>query len=188
MALVRIILPVFFCMQFCKSLQAQQRTDTSGNKTTAGLLIKDTDGDGVNDEEDKCPNERGPVSSFGCPNIISDPETTDTLIRKCTYFKTGYAELLPISVKVVEMVINVLNENPHYKVALLNYANNNMHRLLNVELFNRRMQVIRSLLLAGGIDKSRIELNEPVSLKTNDTKIGNRTSCQVEIQLYYKRH
>jgi hypothetical protein len=36
-----------------------------------GCPIPDTDGDGVNDEEDKCITEKGPASNFGCP-VISE--------------------------------------------------------------------------------------------------------------------
>ena len=32
-------------------------------------IVKDRDNDGINDEQDKCPNEAGPVSNFGCPEI-----------------------------------------------------------------------------------------------------------------------
>ena len=35
-----------------------------------GRPIPDTDGDGVNDEEDKCPNNPGPRSNHGCPVIM----------------------------------------------------------------------------------------------------------------------
>jgi hypothetical protein len=36
-----------------------------------GCPIPDTDGDGVNDEEDKCPS-RGPASNQGCPVIAKE--------------------------------------------------------------------------------------------------------------------
>lgn len=34
--------------------------------------LQDTDGDGVNDDVDKCINDRGPASNFGCPVISED--------------------------------------------------------------------------------------------------------------------
>ena len=53
----------------------------------------DTDGDGVNDEEDKCINERGPTSNFGCPVISEQIISRVNVAAKNIYFSSGSANL-----------------------------------------------------------------------------------------------
>ncbi|HAN66046.1 MAG TPA: cell envelope biogenesis protein OmpA, partial [Chitinophagaceae bacterium] len=39
-----------------------------------GCPIPDTDGDGINDEQDKCPNEKGFARYQGCPIPDTDAD------------------------------------------------------------------------------------------------------------------
>ena len=71
---------------------------------------------GVNDEDDKCINEPGPISNFGCPLI---PESTgmreDLGLRARIFFATGTSKLAKTSVVLVDSVIQMLNHNPFHK-------------------------------------------------------------------------
>jgi hypothetical protein len=44
----------------------------------------DTDGDGVNDNEDKCPTVKGAIRSDGCPEAIAEEVLTTTTVIKET--------------------------------------------------------------------------------------------------------
>ena len=46
--------------------------DVPGPKENFGCPWPDTDGDGVLDKDDKCPNEPGPKENFGCPDKDTD--------------------------------------------------------------------------------------------------------------------
>ena len=48
-----------------------------------GCPIPDTDKDGINDEEDKCPNEAGPASNNGCPASDRDKDGINDDEDKC---------------------------------------------------------------------------------------------------------
>ena len=48
----------------------EQHQDSADNQSA--IAIPDTDGDGVNDETDKCPNVAGTASNNGCP--VQQPE------------------------------------------------------------------------------------------------------------------
>src|SRR6187402_983029 len=48
-----------------------------------GCPIPDTDKDGLNDEEDKCPNEAGPASNNGCPVSDRDKDGINDDEDKC---------------------------------------------------------------------------------------------------------
>lgn len=59
----------------------------------AGSPTQDTDGDGVNDAEDKCINERGPASNFGCPVISEESIKRVNLAAKNFFFDSNSASL-----------------------------------------------------------------------------------------------
>ncbi len=46
-------------------------------------LVKDTDGDGIPDTEDKCPNEAGPPENGGCPDKDTDKDGVVDRKDKC---------------------------------------------------------------------------------------------------------
>jgi tetratricopeptide (TPR) repeat protein len=60
---------------------------------SSGAPVPDTDADGVNDEEDKCINERGPTSNFGCPVISEEVIKRVNLAAKNVYFEKNSAKL-----------------------------------------------------------------------------------------------
>lgn len=66
-----IHLLAFLLISLHSKLYAQVKPGTTQNKIPDSLSVplKDTDGDGVNDTEDKCINEKGPASNYGCPII-----------------------------------------------------------------------------------------------------------------------
>ena len=48
----------------------------------------DTDGDTVTDNNDKCPNTKGPVSNMGCPEIkVEDKKVLDVAMRAVQFQK-----------------------------------------------------------------------------------------------------
>ncbi|MEI9957342.1 MAG: thrombospondin type 3 repeat-containing protein [Ferruginibacter sp.] len=48
-----------------------------------GCPIPDTDGDGINDEEDKCPLQKGLVKYMGCPIPDTDGDGVNDEEDKC---------------------------------------------------------------------------------------------------------
>jgi OOP family OmpA-OmpF porin len=46
-------------------------------------LIKDSDGDGIDDEHDKCPTQSGPKENGGCPDVDSDGDGVIDRKDKC---------------------------------------------------------------------------------------------------------
>jgi outer membrane protein OmpA-like peptidoglycan-associated protein len=63
-----------FLLLLHSQVHAQEKPNTTNNPVPDSLQLKDTDSDGVKDDVDKCINEKGPASNFGCPdNGIYDP-------------------------------------------------------------------------------------------------------------------
>ncbi len=70
-------------------------TDVSKNRNPQlrDKSTADTDKDGTNDSEDKCPNEPGPASNVGCPVIAEAIITKINMASKNVYFKSGSSKL-----------------------------------------------------------------------------------------------
>ena len=89
-----------------------------------GCPIPDTDGDGVNDEVDKCPTEAGPASNYGCPVIATEIIDKINLSAKNLFFATGSAKLLAKSNASLNNVVTILKDNPTYKVDISGNTDN----------------------------------------------------------------
>ena len=76
-----------------------------------GCPIPDTDGDGVNDEEDKCVSRPGPASNMGCPEIAKTVIDKINVAAKNIFFATGSAKLLAKSTKSLDEVANLLKSD-----------------------------------------------------------------------------
>ncbi len=62
-------------------------------RASAPPTVADTDGDGVTDDIDKCINERGPASNFGCPVISEGIIKRTNLSTKNVLFRKNSAKL-----------------------------------------------------------------------------------------------
>lgn len=77
-----------------------------------GCPVPDTDGDGINDEADKCPTLKGTKEKNGCPV----EEIKKEIIEKINYaakriqFQSAKAVLLPFSIKILDEVVTILKE------------------------------------------------------------------------------
>jgi hypothetical protein len=45
-------------------------SNVSGHVRYEGCPVPDTDNDGINDEEDRCPDAKGTKENNGCPAIV----------------------------------------------------------------------------------------------------------------------
>jgi len=72
-----------------QNIQAGLKIRLFGNKpkatyqATTTAVILDADGDGLNDDVDKCPNEAGPASNNGCPVKDRDGDGVNDDVDKC---------------------------------------------------------------------------------------------------------
>ncbi|MEI9933403.1 MAG: hypothetical protein WDM71_00780 [Ferruginibacter sp.] len=73
-----------------------------------GCPIPDSDSDGVNDEIDKCPTIKGPVSNQGCPVIKKDIIQKINIAAKGLFFQTGKAIILKTSYPQLNKVAQIL--------------------------------------------------------------------------------
>ncbi|MEO8404784.1 MAG: OmpA family protein, partial [Chitinophagaceae bacterium] len=150
-----------------------------------GCPIPDTDKDNINDEEDKCPTQPGPVSNQGCPLVDSDgdgipdpddkcpnlfgtvenqgcPDIKAEVVQKIDYaanniyFATGKYVLLSKSFKGLDDVAKVMKENPATQLTIDGHTDNVGSDASNQKLSENRAGAVKAYLVKKGVDASRL--------------------------------
>lgn len=123
-----------------------------------GCPVPDSDGDGVNDEEDKCPNVKGLKQRNGCPA----EEIKKEIVEKVNYaakriqFKLGEATLLPASLKVLDEVVKILQENPELQLSIEGHTSGDKFPDANLILSRNRAANVKAYMVKKGIDPERL--------------------------------
>ena len=151
-----------------------------------GCPVPDTDKDGVNDEDDKCPNEPGPVSNAGCPVIQEAIVEKVNVAAKNIFFATGNAKLLPKSFPSLNNVVQILKDNPNYKIDISGHTDTTGTKERNMILSLDRAAAVKAYIAGKGIEESRITTagfgpNQPVA--SNKTAAGRAKNRRVEMKL-----
>ncbi|MFM6923885.1 MAG: OmpA family protein [Ferruginibacter sp.] len=151
-----------------------------------GCPIPDTDGGGVNDEEDKCINEKGPASNYGCPVISPDIIKRVNVAAKNVFFATASDKLLKQSNKRLDDVVTILNENPTFKVQIDGHTDDQGKDEYNLDLSNRRAASVKAYLVSKGIAEGRLSstgYGETKPIADNKTAKGRAQNRRVEMTL-----
>ena len=151
-----------------------------------GCPVPDTDRDGVNDEDDKCPNEAGPASNAGCPVIAPEIIAKVNLAAKNIFFATGSAKLLPKSFASLDNVVKVLTDNPTYLVDIEGHTDTTGTHEKNMVLSDNRAASVKTYLVSKGVNENRIQSkgygpDRPIA--SNKTTAGKARNRRVEMKL-----
>jgi outer membrane protein OmpA-like peptidoglycan-associated protein len=149
--------------------------------------VPDSDGDGINDEEDKCPNVKGIAGMQGCTEEIKKEivEKVDYAAKRIQ-FKYGSSELLPASFRVLDEVAEVLKSNPGIKVTIEGHTSSDGKYEVNMRLSKTRAENVKKYLISKGIDGERLTTvgygpDKPIVKETTEAdKAKNR---RVEMEL-----
>ena len=148
----------------------------------------DTDGDGVNDEEDKCPTVKGTKQRNGCPIEEIKKEIVEKVnfAAKRIQFQSAKAVLLPQSLKVLDDVVDILKDNPELSLSIEGHTSGDGIFEANMNLSNERANNVKGYLISKGIDAARLTAKgygptQPINKgKTTAEKAQNR---RVELKL-----
>ena len=150
-------------------------------------LKKDTDGDGVSDQFDKCPGTPAgtAVDGSGCP--LPKPTVDSTATSNVTGFeKIGFdfnsSVLKTESYPTLDKLSSVLRENGG-KVTVNGYASSEGTAAYNVKLSKDRANSVKTYLVNSGVNASQVATKgngEANPFASNDTEEGRIQNRRVE--------
>ena len=167
--------------------------------------VMDSDGDGVTDDLDRCPNTpKGvKVDAHGCP-LDSDNDGVADYLDKCpntpkgatvdargcwTYaakvmFDINSAEIKSEAYPMLDEAILILEKNPEMKVEIDGHTDNTGSAAYNMNLSERRAKSVMKYFVDKGVEAERLTtkgfgLTKPAA--SNDTKEGRTKNRRVEL-------
>jgi OOP family OmpA-OmpF porin len=151
----------------------------------------DSDGDGVNDCNDKCPGSQAgqTIGPDGCPVPVS-------IDLKGVNFDFDKATLRPDAVSILNEAIDILKRYPDLKVEVAGHTDSIGSDAYNQKLSERRAKTVYDYLTSNGIDAGRLVgpvgygESRPIAPNTNPDGSDNpegraqnrRTELNVQIQ------
>ena len=136
----------------------------------------DSDGDGIPDHLDACPFVPGPASNNGCP--IEEVDEVDFFKKAINegyvnvFFAFDSAKPLGFSASGINFVANFLKRNPGVNLELKGFADEIGPEDYNMKLSERRAKSVHDILVAAGIDSSRLT----VKGYGEDTSVDKRSA------------
>lgn len=164
----------------------------------------DSDGDGVPDDRDKCPDTPAgvKVDADGCP-VDSDGDGVPDYLDKCPgtpagakvnpmgcwvlgdiLFDFDKAVVKPAGYAELQKVIDVFNENPNMKVVLQGHTDSIGTKAYNQGLSMRRAKAVKAYLVNKGIAEGRLKCEaygETMPAASNKTEFGRSLNRRVQL-------
>ncbi len=149
-------------------------------KTSKAAAPADSDGDGVADVTDKCPDSPAdkPVDKDGC-TIVS-------VVLKNVQFEFNSSELTAGSSESLDKVVDAMNEYPTLRIEIQAHSDNSGDAGYNQSLSEERANSVRDYLISKGIAPDRMEAKgygESQPVADNDTREGRATNRRVELKV-----
>ncbi len=178
-----------------KANNAKLRGDLDATNANLAKFTVDSDGDGVPDFFDKCPNTPSDtkVDGSGCPlpvakNVIITEEDR-RVVRdaiKNLEFDFGKATIREHSYASLDRVAKLLVDK-NFSLKLAGHTDNVGSNDANMRLSKDRAESIKSYLVSKGVNASRIEATgygETQPIASNKTAKGRQANRRVEFTLY----
>jgi outer membrane protein OmpA-like peptidoglycan-associated protein/opacity protein-like surface antigen len=154
-------------------LEGRLKTDTDGDgvpdyldkcpntptteKVDANGCPSDRDGDGVADFEDKCPDVKGSIAKNGCGGITDETQNILDKALRGIYFETNKDIIKNISYSILNNVATIMIENPSYKLQINGHTDGDASAEYNQVLSEKRAEAVKKYLINKGVAASRLK-------------------------------
>jgi len=183
-----------------KAANAQLRNDLNTTNANLAKLTVDSDGDGVPDIYDKCPNTPAgtPVDGSGCPLPVNKPDVK-------VYVTQQDQEVVKEAVKNLEFDFGKATIREHsdeslnklaallvakgFNLKLSGYTDNVGSVAANLRLSKARAEAVKTYLATQGADPSKIQADgfgKANPIASNKTDAGRQTNRRVEFSIFTK--
>ena len=182
---IRVSLGVEFPLGYTKVITEERVVIETREVMAAPQPMIDSDGDGVPDDRDQCPNtlEGGQVDAKGC--LIINQTVTLSNIN----FEFDSARLTRSSELTLDRIAESLKAQTDFRVEVGGYTDSVGNAAYNEELSRKRAESVRQYLVDRGVAADRVtargygELN-PIA--SNDTESGRAMNRRVEFRVTEK--
>jgi len=142
----------------------------------------DSDGDGVPDSADRCPNTpRGTkVDAQGCPIVAAAPVSFDLTVE----FAFNSAEINDLSFRELRKAMTFMREHPDTNAVVEGNTDSVGAETYNQKLSERRAAAVKDVLVKSGIAAERLSTvgyGETRPIASNDTEEGRAKNRRVSI-------
>lgn len=145
------------------------------------VKVVDTDGDGIPDDKDECPEVKGDADNNGCPK-----EVPQTFNYKNIQFEFNSSVLKTSSYAVLEEIAQQMKKAGDMKFLLNGHSSAEGTEQRNMALSVDRANAVKAYLVNNGIKSSRLitkGYGESQPVANNDTEQGRVLNRRVEIAL-----
>ncbi|WP_428820810.1 OmpA family protein [Microbulbifer sp. MCCC 1A16149] len=144
------------------------------------IINTDSDGDGVLDQNDRCPNTLpgAEVDEFGC--VVAD----QTITLENIQFEFNSAKLTPRAEAALNSVVQSLRDQSNTQVEVAGHTDSQGNDGYNLRLSGLRAESVRRYLVQSGISAGRITAKgygETQPVASNATEAGRAQNRRVEL-------
>jgi len=150
----------------------------------------DGDADGIADKDDKCPTLGGNVTADGCPVVPTRVTEVFNRALQGIQFETGSNRIRSSSRVVLGEVINIMKENPAYRLNIGGHTDSIGSSESNQRLSQRRADAVKKYLTDRGVDSSRVNsvgYGESQPIADNKYNAGRKQNRRVELSVDYRQ-
>ncbi|MDA9263183.1 OmpA family protein [bacterium] len=146
----------------------------------------DTDGDGILDKDDNCPEVFGLIENKGCPKMTEKVKDRLEKIEQLILFETDQDILTEEALISLEEVYSILIQYPNLNIIVEGHTDDTGGVNYNQELSEKRVATVLRFLINRGISSSKIKsaaYGETRPLRTNSTSEGRRYNRRVQFNI-----
>jgi OOP family OmpA-OmpF porin len=158
----------------------------AGDPTHSGC--PDTDKDGIYDDIDKCITIPGTPTNNGCPELKKETKQLFQKALQGIQFETGKATIKSVSFPILNAIVNVMKENPGYKLNIGGHTDDVGEDAMNMTLSQDRASSVADYLIAHGVDPLRVTATgygETQPVDTNKSVKGRTRNRRVELNVEF---
>ena len=162
-------------------------TRCAAQSTPVAQSPVDTDGDGLIDAEDRCPDAIGPADLGGCPDAGAEMMSRPLVTQTIPFTAGGTAFSGEAEKRLKKLASAIRKGGGNVLVVIEGHADADGAKDFNDKLSLARAQAVADYLMKNGVRKNRLTVQgrgSCVPVAPNDTPEGRGLNRRVEVRAY----